>query len=307
MRNFYRQATPEERRRYEQGLYALQDKVFEVAGVYGDKIYLTGGTALSRFYFQHRLSDDLDFFTTTDDLKLIANDLVGRLQARGFGVEIDKLDVYFGRIFAEENGLKLKIEFVREFNLYGELIKTEKGIYVNNLEDIGANKISAFEDRAEMKDIIDLYYITRKLSWETLFQIADTKRVPVAYEELLTINAQGISGKVLTLMDIDETPLAAFVDELKAQTEAQIKKKEQVAVNNIQKIAEKLLWDFPIENRKLDEFSKPVLKRRLKQLPLPERKALEKVIADTYGCLADDPIERGDQGQYEIREAMELN
>jgi len=278
MKNFYRQVTPEERWRYEQGLYALQDKVFEIASVYGDKIYLTGGTALSRFYFQHRLSEDLDFFTTTDDLKLIANDLVGRLQARGFAVEIDKLDVYFGRIFAEENGLKLKIEFVREFNLYGGLVKTDKGIYVNNLEDIGANKISAFEDRAEMKDIIDLYFITRKLAWEELFRIADTKRVPVAYEELLTINAQGISGKVLTLLDIDESALAAFVEELKTQTEAQIKKKERAAMNNIQKITEKLLWDFPIENRKLDEFSKPVLKRRLKQLPLPERKALENVI-----------------------------
>jgi hypothetical protein len=27
-------------------------------------------------------------------------------------------------------------------------------------------------------------------------------------------------------------------------------------------------------------------------------------IAQTYGCLADAPIERGDQGVYEIREAM---
>jgi len=27
-------------------------------------------------------------------------------------------------------------------------------------------------------------------------------------------------------------------------------------------------------------------------------------IAQTYGCLADDPIDRGDQGRYEIREAM---
>jgi hypothetical protein len=275
MKNFYRQATPEERRRYEQGLYALQDKIFEIAGVYEDKIYLTGGTALSRFYFQHRLSEDLDFFTTTDDLKLIANDLVGRLQARGFIVEIDKLDVYFGRIFAQEKDLKLKIEFVREFNLYGELIKTGKGIYVNNLEDIGANKISAFEDRAEMKDIIDLYFITQKLPWETLFQIADTKRVPVAYEELLTINAQGISGKVLTLVDIDEAELEKFLIDLREKTEAQIKKKEQAAMSNISGITEKLLWDFPVEDREINQYSKPVLKRRLKQLPLPERKALE--------------------------------
>ena len=28
-----------------------------------DEFYLSGGTALSLFYFQHRLSSDLDFFT----------------------------------------------------------------------------------------------------------------------------------------------------------------------------------------------------------------------------------------------------
>ena len=27
-------------------------------------------------------------------------------------------------------------------------------------------------------------------------------------------------------------------------------------------------------------------------------------IKETYGCLADDPIERGDQGKYEIREKI---
>jgi len=28
-------------------------------------------------------------------------------------------------------------------------------------------------------------------------------------------------------------------------------------------------------------------------------------VNETYGCLADDPIERGEQGVYEIREAFE--
>ncbi|MBU1660825.1 MAG: hypothetical protein KKD28_05060 [Chloroflexi bacterium] len=28
-------------------------------------------------------------------------------------------------------------------------------------------------------------------------------------------------------------------------------------------------------------------------------------VEQMYGCLADDPIERGEQGKYEIREAME--
>lgn len=30
------------------------------------EFYLTGGTALSAFYLQHRLSEDLDFFTNND-------------------------------------------------------------------------------------------------------------------------------------------------------------------------------------------------------------------------------------------------
>ncbi len=31
-----------------------------------DKFYLTGGTALAEFYLQHRLSEDLDFFSETE-------------------------------------------------------------------------------------------------------------------------------------------------------------------------------------------------------------------------------------------------
>jgi hypothetical protein len=53
---------------------------------------------LARFYFHHRLSEDLDFFTTTDDLKEIANDLRLRLIARGLTVEVEKLEVYFARL-----------------------------------------------------------------------------------------------------------------------------------------------------------------------------------------------------------------
>jgi len=30
----------------------------------------------------------------------------------------------------------------------------------------------------------------------------------------------------------------------------------------------------------------------------------QKFIKDTYGCLADDPIERGEQGEYEVREVI---
>ena len=47
-------------------LYLLQDKVLSWWKGLGYPLYLTGGTALSRFYLNHRLSDDLDFFANSD-------------------------------------------------------------------------------------------------------------------------------------------------------------------------------------------------------------------------------------------------
>ncbi len=43
----------------------LQDKFLEqfFGSEFGSRFYLTGGTALARFYFQHRDSLDLDLFT----------------------------------------------------------------------------------------------------------------------------------------------------------------------------------------------------------------------------------------------------
>ena len=47
---------------YTQYLYPLQDQVLERINKLETGFYLTGGTAASRGYLQHRYSDDLDFF-----------------------------------------------------------------------------------------------------------------------------------------------------------------------------------------------------------------------------------------------------
>jgi len=274
MREYYRTATEAERQFYRQAVYPLQDRVFALMPVYGELVYLTGGTALSRFYFDHRLSEDIDFFVVTDDLKVLANDLAARLTAQGLEVTIERLDGYFSRFYVMTEPVRLKVEFAREFNLLGDLLPTPAGVLVNNLEDLGANKITAFEDRAEIKDIIDLYYITQQIPWERLFELADAKRVPVAYEQLLTINVRGIAGSAWLTTDIAEEKLLGFVTDLTARVEAEVKKKERTALNHIPAIVTKLLWDFPADRRTLNAYSMPVLRRRLKSLPLPERRAL---------------------------------
>ncbi|MBM3145505.1 MAG: nucleotidyl transferase AbiEii/AbiGii toxin family protein [Chloroflexi bacterium] len=275
---FYRLATSEEQQYYRERLYPLQDRVMAVAALYDDNIYLTGGTALSRFYFQHRYSDDLDFFTTTDDLKLIATDLAARLKSSGLTIEIERLDIFFARFYVVEPWGMMKIEFSREFHLIDTLDKMAGGIYANSLQDIGANKITAFEDRAEIKDILDLFYIVRSISLEELFELADRKRVPVAYENLLAIHSVGISGKSLLIEPVSEEQLGLFLHALVAATEKEVKKKEALIRYDIHKIVTRLLWDFPLDERKITSNSVPVLQRRLQRLHLPARHVLESML-----------------------------
>lgn len=221
----YRLATDNEITFYHDRLYPLQDIVFAEATVFADAIYLTGGTALARFHFQHRLSEDLDFFTQDAQLPYIANDLIARLQHRGLNVAVEQVSAWFVRFFVVDQEVRLKIDLVRDALLTGDLVRLPQGVFTNSLLDIGANKITAFKDRAEIKDIIDLYYICQGVELPALFALADRKRVPVAYEQLLTINQQGVSGSALLTKPIAAAALHDFLLRLQLATEMEVKKK----------------------------------------------------------------------------------
>jgi predicted nucleotidyltransferase component of viral defense system len=51
---------------YYNKLYPLQDQILKLIGEIETGFYLTGGTAASRGYLNHRLSDDLDLFVNDD-------------------------------------------------------------------------------------------------------------------------------------------------------------------------------------------------------------------------------------------------
>ena len=80
------------------------------------------------------------------------------------------------------------------------------------------------------------------------------------------------------------------------------------------KITCQLKFGFTIDNLK-DEYLE-ILYRIIKALEIPVSEGTEHLeiinkqsewhnfIQETYGCLADAPIERGEQGKYEVREAI---
>ena len=47
-------------------LYLLQNRFLDWWAQFELPFYLTGGTALGRFYLNHRYSEDLDFFVNAD-------------------------------------------------------------------------------------------------------------------------------------------------------------------------------------------------------------------------------------------------
>lgn len=159
-----------------------QDLVLKALSRKIDDFYLVGGTALSHFYFQHRESLDLDFFTRhfsylrvkeiVEYLEKALKKKVGIIaQSLAKGkVKIVVCNIHFG---PED---VLKIDFVEDVV---ELIRRPnvvEGINILSLEDIYLRKIYAITGmvrasdevgrrkivggRVDAKDFYDLYFLS---------------------------------------------------------------------------------------------------------------------------------------------------
>ncbi|MBI4378146.1 MAG: nucleotidyl transferase AbiEii/AbiGii toxin family protein [Nitrospinae bacterium] len=96
---------------YNNILYPLQDKA--ILAFKDSPFYLTGGTALSRVYYSHRDSDDLDYFVNDhSDFQKIAERQIERLSDIFTDVKVAMRDTSFYRIFVSEE--RLKIELVND-------------------------------------------------------------------------------------------------------------------------------------------------------------------------------------------------
>lgn len=129
-----------------------------------NKFYLTGGTALSAFYLQHRLSVDLDFFSdepfSYEELTIFLNMVKEEFNLK----DISAVKIFDRWQFTIEAKNPVKLEFVY-FNHEKKRLsppKNHMNISIDSLDDIAANKTLAFFDRNEPKDIFDLYYLIVK-------------------------------------------------------------------------------------------------------------------------------------------------
>ena len=144
----------------------------------GESYFLTGGTALSGFYFYHRESIDLDLFTfETIEIEPVRQ--VFEMVAEQAGLSLDHRVATEGyhKFFLTGKKEELKIDLVREQKVHFGKLRIFGKVRVDSVENIGSNKITAIFNRTEAKDFIDLYFILQKklFSFQKLLQDAKKK------------------------------------------------------------------------------------------------------------------------------------
>jgi predicted nucleotidyltransferase component of viral defense system len=162
-------------------LYLLQDKFLDWWISLNLPFYLTGGTALGRFYLNHRYSEDLGFFINSNAqypeyIAVLKNKI-----AKQFKTDLQQalFTDDFTRFFITEDDQILKIELVNDVEYYpGKPANYRFGI-IDTPVNILANKLTAIVGRDEPKDIFDIVYISKRYSfnWKDVFYHAKQKSV----------------------------------------------------------------------------------------------------------------------------------
>ena len=147
--------------------------------------YLTGGTALSRCYLNHRYSDDLDFFVNeAPDFKKQTERVVSAIRQAGMQIEIGTASESFLRITVLKDEVSLKIDFVNDVIYhYGDFETAHFFNKIDSWRNILSNKLSAVS-RLEPKDIVDLLFIAKKFAFEWPDIMAEAKNKDLWVEPL---------------------------------------------------------------------------------------------------------------------------
>jgi len=146
---------------YFERLYPLQDALLAAFARVETGFYLTGGTAASRGYLNHRFSDDLDLFVNDDpQFGLWTDRLVTAAGAADptWQVHVGLRDARFVRFVVGAGAVDLKVELVNDVPSHvGQVTAHPVLGRLDSAENILANKLTALADRQEPKDLADIW------------------------------------------------------------------------------------------------------------------------------------------------------
>ncbi len=137
--------------------------------------FLTGGAALAGFYFGHRETEDLDFFSAPGaDLDAADRALSAAARASNAEDRIERSSPDFRRHLIRRGTESTLVDLVIDRAPMVEPAKREiDGIRVDTLREIAANKICTLVGRNETKDLHDLRALLQQGGVELRAALAD--------------------------------------------------------------------------------------------------------------------------------------
>lgn len=180
-----------------------------------DSFYLSGGTALAEFYLQHRLSEDLDFFSENEFDPLFISSILKKLQDKVQIVKINYQQSFNRNIFFLEladDTIKTEFTFFPFTRI--ESVKKFGSLFIDSLIDIAVNKLFTIYQKPRCRDFIDLYCILmQEKSWD-LDEI--TKKAQVKFDTY--INSLQLAGQFMKAPVLKDYPnMVKEIDEKRWQ------------------------------------------------------------------------------------------
>ncbi len=168
-----------------------------------ESFYLTGGTALAEFYLQHRLSEDLDFFSENEFDPMFISSTIKKIK-KSAGIENVRYEQSYNRnlFFLELKNDTIKTEFtyfpftrIESKNKFGNL-------FIDSILDIAVNKIFTIYQKPRSRDFIDLYFI---LQYDKSLNIDDLiKKAQIKFDNY--INPIQLSSQFVKCESLKDYP-----------------------------------------------------------------------------------------------------
>jgi hypothetical protein len=139
-------------------LYPFQDQVIAAINRVDTGFYLTGGTAASRGYLQHRFSDDLDYFVNDDDRFGLWVERIIQALNKEWQCDVLMKEERFARLNLSRENTSLKVEMINDVPARVGDVQIDSVLgRLDSAENILANKVTALLSREEPKDLADIW------------------------------------------------------------------------------------------------------------------------------------------------------
>ncbi|HLD25077.1 MAG TPA: nucleotidyl transferase AbiEii/AbiGii toxin family protein [Patescibacteria group bacterium] len=177
--------------------------------------YLTGGTALSACYLNHRFSEDIDLFSKLplDEPRVvrIVSQYIGPIATKIEYVRIGDRIAYT-MAFPKNQHLKVDIVYY-PYEPLESSGKTFLGLSIDSIADIGVNKLMTLSQRTTGKDYVDLYYILKRYTmWDLREGVAHKFKMDIEpfYAASLYTNVDNIEALPVMKKKLSLETLKAF-------------------------------------------------------------------------------------------------